>query len=260
MILLPVEPAVPAPQRLHGLAVRALGPVLREPQLLEVDVGGVEDGAPRARARALHGAEVGQLLGLDAAAPRRPQLRVHVPAEPRLREPGRGAQVRLDLAPDLVARVVHGHAVRLLAPQVDAADVGEPGGGRRGSSDVGRGPQTSRSQRCLYHDSASRWVCGGGGVVFSELLPLLEPGHCQPGRLALPEPRMCVEVGPAAIPAVLAGPPQETVQRRARHSDGLRERRPADEARIKQPINPPTHYIAAGERLGREVVAADNAV
>ena len=108
----------------HHLAVLALGLAARQPQLLKVDVGGVVDARLDARAGAPGGLEVGQLLGLDAIALRRAHLREQRAAELGLGEARRLAEMRIDIALDLVARFEDGD-LDLLADEVDVDDIGE---------------------------------------------------------------------------------------------------------------------------------------
>lgn len=172
---------------LHFEPVLALWLSLREPALLEVDVGCIVHRAGAASHRALLLPEVGQHLGLDRLAARHLQLRVEVAAELGLGEAG-GLEVSCNFPPDDIARFKHGGRVPLLAVKVDAAEVRicvvEAGLGRLGL--------LLRRSRGSRHGQAGE-------------LSLLEPGPGVHVRVT-PRPTVSASLGQEPVDGVGAAP------------------------------------------------------
>jgi hypothetical protein len=194
------------PDLLHREPELALGFALREPQLLEIDVGRVEHDAGAPRPGPLLLPKVGEHLWLDRLAARHLELRVEVAAELGLGQAG-VPEVRRDLPPDDVARVEDGHRASLLAVEVDPVQVC----GCAREARLGRlGPLLRR----------------GGGAW-----------HGQPGELALLEPRPGLSVGVAAGAPVAAGLCEEPVEGIMAAADDVAELALFEDAPFEGPVD-----------------------
>lgn len=170
--MFPIKPA--RPLLLHLQAAHTLGFALFDAQLLEEDVSAIEDGRLGSGIGTLHVAESGNLGTLDLGGFVDVQLGKHVTAELSLGHAGL-LKVGVDLASHVVACVIDGNRVGLLAFEMDVTDINSGAGSRNRNGSCSGSTSTGRSW-----SSGSSSSSGGGllGTLDGELqtcdLALLE--------------------------------------------------------------------------------------
>lgn len=202
------------------------------PQLFEENISAVENRRGRARSGSLHTTEAGQLRGVNIGrSVNAMKLRMNIAAELRHGN-ARLFQVRINLSPDLITRVINGHIISFLALEIDVTDIDSRAvtstsrlGGGASSRGTGRGI-------CLL-------LLGGGclvGDLVTDSLELLE---------VLPRGR----VGAVALTFVRAVLTEKATERLNTHAELSGQSRLGDYACIKSAVDFTAHLITVvGER------------
>lgn len=202
------------------------------PQLFEENISAVENGRGRARSGPLHTTEAGQLRGVNIGrSVNAMKLRMNIAAELRHGN-ARFFQVRINLPPDLITRVVNRHIISFLALEIDVTDIDSravTGTSRLSGGASSRG--TGRGIRLL--------LLGGGclvGDLVTDSLELLE---------VLPRGR----VGAVALTFVRAVLTEKATERLDTHAELSGQSRLGDDACIKSTVDFTAHLITVvGER------------